>query len=197
MNRKVGLFGGTFDPVHHAHLALAHAALDALQLDELRWIPTGQPWQKRQGGRDITPAKHRAAMVALAIEGEPRFRLSRIEVDRQGPSYTLDTVRELAAAEPGTEWVLLIGGDQYAGLHTWRDWRELLSLVSLAVAQRPGTRSEPDAAVQQHPHRLVPLPMLDISSTDIRQRVAHGADISQLVPSQVARYIETQRLYRS
>ena len=136
-------------------------------------------------------------MVALAIEGEPRFTLSRIEVDRQGPSYTLDTVRELAAAEPGTEWVLLIGGDQYAGLHTWRDWRELLSLVSLAVAQRPGARSEPDAAVQQHPHRLVPLPMLDISATDIRQRVAHGADISQLVPPQVARYIETQRLYRS
>ncbi len=195
--RRVGLFGGTFDPVHHAHLALAHAALDALQLDELRWIPTGQPWQKRQQGRDITPATQRAAMVALAIEGEPRFTLSRIEVDRQGPSFTLDTVRELAAAEPDTEWVLLIGGDQYAGLHTWRDWRELLALVSLAVAQRPGTRSEPDAAVQQHPHRVLPLPMLDISSTDIRQRVARGADISQLVPSQVARYIETRRLYRS
>lgn len=192
--RRIGLFGGTFDPVHRAHLALAQSALGALQLDELRWIPTGQPWQK---GRDITPAQHRAAMVALAIEGEPRFTLSRIEVDRQGPSFTLDTVRELAAAEPDAEWVLLIGGDQYAGLHTWHDWPELLARVSLAVANRPGVRLAPDPAVQQHPHRVVPLPMLDVSSTDIRHRVKTGADISQLVPSQVARYIETHRLYRS
>lgn len=192
--RRIGLFGGTFDPVHHAHLALAQSALGALQLDELRWIPTGQPWQK---GRDITPAQHRAAMVALAIEGEPRFTLSRIEVDRQGPSFTLDTVRELAAAEPDAEWVLLIGGDQYAGLHTWHDWPELLARVSLAVANRPGVRLAPDPAVQQHPHRVVPLPMLDVSSTDIRHRLKTGADISQLVPSQVARYIETHRLYRS
>ena len=90
--RPLGLFGGTFDPPHNAHVALASLALAELALDELRWIPTGQPWQKRQQGRDITPATQRAAMVALAIEGEPRFTLSRIEVDRQGPSFTLDTV---------------------------------------------------------------------------------------------------------
>ena len=192
--RRVGLFGGTFDPVHNAHVALAHAALNALQLDEVRWIPTGQPWQK---DRTITPAKAREAMVRLAIEGEPRFTLSRIEIERNGPSFTLDTVRELAAAEPATEWVLLIGADQYAGLHSWRDWRELLARATLAVANRPGTPRPPDPEVQRHPHRAVPLPMLDISSTEIRHRVNTGDDISQLVPSQVARYIETHRLYRS
>ncbi len=99
MTRKVGLFGGTFDPVHNAHVALAHAALAALQLDEVRWIPTGQPWQKE---RAITPAAAREVMVCLAIAGEPRFSLSRIEIERAGPSYTLDTVRELCLYEPVT-----------------------------------------------------------------------------------------------
>jgi len=194
MTRRVGLFGGTFDPVHQAHVALAHAALDALQLDEVRWVPTGESWHK---DCTTTPAGHREAMLRLAIAGEPRFSLSRIEIERAGPSYTLDTVRELAAAEPAIEWVLLIGGDQYAALHGWRDWRTLLSLVTLAVANRPGPARPPDPEVQGHPHRVVPLPMLDISSTEIRRRVSVGADISQLVPPQVARYIETHRLYRS
>ena len=192
--RRVGLFGGTFDPVHSAHVALAHAALGALQLDEVRWIPTGESWHK---DLEPTPAAQREAMLLLAIAGEPRFSLSRIEIERPGPSYTLDTVRQLAAAEPATEWVLLIGADQYAGLHGWRDWRALLSLVTLAVAQRPGAARPPDPDVQRHPHRVVPLPMLDISSTEIRRLVNVGADISQLVPPQVARYIETHHLYRS
>jgi len=193
MNRRVGLFGGTFDPVHNAHVALAHAALTALTLDEVRWVPTGQPWQK---DRHITAAEDREAMVRLAIAEEPRFVLDRIEIERQGPSYTLDTVRALRAAWPGVDWVLIIGQDQYAGLHTWRDWPQLLSLVTLAVANRPGVAVAPHAEVAAHPHRAVPLPMLDISATDIRARVAAGGDITQLVPPPVARYIETHRLYR-
>jgi len=191
-NRRVGLFGGTFDPVHNAHLALAHAALSALALDHVRWIPAGQPWQK---ARAMTPAEDRVAMVREAIAYEPRFVLDRIEVDRQGPSFTLDTVRALAAARPGTHWVLLIGQDQYSGLHTWRDWKHLLSLVELAVANRPGDTRSPHPEVQAHPHRMVPLPMLDISSTAIRSHVAAGRDYSQLVPPGVARYIELHRLY--
>ncbi len=194
MSRRAGLFGGTFDPVHNAHVALAHAALDGLTLDEVRWVPTGQPWQK---DRRITPAAHREAMVRLAIEGEPRFVLDRIEIERDGPSYTLDTVRALRAAHPGVEWVLIIGQDQYAGLHTWRDWPQLLALVTLAVANRPGVATAPHADVRAHPHRAVPLPMLDISATDVRARVAAGLDIAQLVPPQVARYIETHGLYRA
>ena len=202
MTKRVGLLGGTFDPVHLAHVALAHSALNSLQLDQVLWIPTGQPWQKT---RKVTAAEHRVAMVQAAIAGEPRFALSRIEVDRAGPSYTLDTVRALAAAQADTEWFLLIGQDQYAGLHTWRDWQALLALVVLAVANRPvqGTSNTAGATQQPHPdvqglaHRQVALPMMDISSTDIRRRAQEGADFSHLVPPAVARYIETHGLYPS
>jgi nicotinate-nucleotide adenylyltransferase len=202
MMRRVGLLGGTFDPVHLAHLALAHAALDNLALDQVLWIPTGQPWQKT---RPITPAIHRVAMVQAAIADEPRFGLSRIEVDRPGPSYTLDTVRALAAMQAGTEWFLLIGQDQYTTLHTWRDWQALLALVVLAVANRPLHPADPAASeaprphpdVQRLAHRQVALPMMDISSTDIRRRALEGADFSHLVPPAVARYIETHGLYPS
>lgn len=191
--RRIGLFGGTFDPVHVAHLALAREALAALQLDEVRWVPAGQPWQK---ARALTPAAHREAMVRLAIEGEPRFVLDRIELERTGPSYTLDTVRELQAREPGAEWFLLIGADQYAGLHTWRGWEDLLDRVVLAVAARPEPLPPVAAAVVQRPHRSVPLTMMDVSSTEIRRRVAAGEDFSELVPPAVARYIDREGLYR-
>jgi len=190
---RAGLLGGTFDPVHVAHLALAQAALQALSLDQVRWIPAGQPWQKT---RDVTAAHHREAMVRLAIADEPRFMLDRIELERSGPSYTLDTVKALSAAHPNTEWVLIVGADQYASLHTWVDWRELLGRVTLAVANRPGAPPAVHPEVLAFPHRAVPLPMLDISSTDVRQRAQSGADIGALVPPEVARYIETHRLYR-
>lgn len=192
--RRIGLFGGTFDPPHDAHVALARLALAELALDELRWIPAGQPWQK---ARQITPAAHREAMVRLAMGDEPRFVLERCEIRRAGPSFTLDTVRELQAAQPGPQWFLIIGQDQYAGLHTWRDWRELLSRVTLAVANRPGVTIEPHPDVKAAAHQVVPLPMLDIASTDIRALVAAGQDITTLVPAGVARYIEANHLYRA
>lgn len=192
--RRIGLFGGTFDPPHNAHVALASLALRELALDELRWIPAGQPWQK---SRVITPAVHREAMVRLAMGDEPRFVLERCEIRREGPSYTLDTVRELQAARADAEWFLIIGHDQYAGLHTWRDWRELLGRVTLAVANRPGAVAEPHADVKAFAHRAVPLPMLAIASTDIRARVASGQDIGALVPAGVARYIEAHHLYHA
>jgi nicotinate-nucleotide adenylyltransferase len=192
MTRRLGLFGGSFDPVHGAHVALAEAALADLRLDEVRWIPAGQPWQKPQG---LTAAVHREAMLRLAIAHEARFVLDRSELQRAGPSYTLDTVQTLAAREPGAQWFLIIGQDQYAGLHTWHGWRTLLGLVVLAVANRPGEVRTADPEVQRFPHRMVPLPMLDISSTDIRARVAAGRPIDDLVPPEVARYIETNRLY--
>jgi nicotinate-nucleotide adenylyltransferase len=192
--RRIGLFGGTFDPVHNAHLALARSALVDLKLDEVRWVPAGQPWQK---ARHLTDAAHREAMVGLAIAGEPRFVLDRAEIERAGPSYTLDTVRELQAREPGNEWFLIIGQDQYAGLHGWNGWQELLGRVVLAVANRPGAALPVDPEVLRFPHRSVPLPMLDIASTAIRRRVAAGADISELVPPQVAGYIDRHALYRA
>lgn len=191
--RRIGLFGGTFDPPHNAHLALARQALADLALDELRWIPAGQPYQK---ARPITPAVHREAMVHEAIAGEPRFMLERCELERPGPSYTIDTVRELQAREPGAHWFLLIGADQYAGLPTWREWRELLERVTLAVARRPGAASPADAGPGGAAVAAVAMPPMDVSATVIRARAAAGAPIADLVPPGVASYIGRHHLYR-
>ena len=188
--KRIGLFGGSFDPVHNAHLALAQAALKTLALDQVRWIPAGQPWQKT---RRLADAAHRAAMVAFAIEGEPRFVLDRIELDRPGPSYTLDTVRALQAAQPGAQWFLIIGQDQQAGLPTWHGVSELLSLVTLAVARRPGA---PEVAAAAGTVSAIDLPPMDVSSTEVRARCAAGLPINQMVPAKVARYIDQHGLYR-
>ncbi len=194
MSAAVGLFGGSFDPVHVAHVALARMALDQLDLAEVRWIPVGIPWQKR---RELAPAADREAMVRLAIESEPGFVLDRTELRRKGPSFTLDTVREKVVAEPDRRFVLVLGHDQYETLHTWRDWRELVSLVALAVAERPGAMAAPDPQVARLAHAVVRLPMMDVSSTEVRARVAAGEPIDDLVSPQVARYIAEHGLYRA
>ena len=192
--RRIGLFGGTFDPPQLAHAALARTARDALALDEVRWVPTGQPWQKTH---PISDAHHREAMVRLAIAGERGFVLERRELVRAGPSYTLHTVHELQQREPDASWFLLIGADQYNNLHTWRGWGELLQRVTLVVAERPDITMRPDAAVAARPHVALPLPAIDISATDIRARVARGESIAGLVRDTVARYIDQHHLYRS
>ncbi len=203
--------GGSFDPVHVAHVALAESALTALRLDEVRWVPVGQPWQK---ARQLAPAEHRVAMVERAVAHEPRFTVDRIEVDRPGPSFTVDTVRSLQAAHPDVaEWLLIIGLDQYLNLSTWHGWTELVERVTLAVATREGGVSgglsvalptaSPAASPElaAHPHRMVPLPMAPhaVSSTDIRTRLARGETPESLVPTLlsegVARYIANHQLY--
>ena len=193
MTERLGVFGGSFDPVHNAHRALASAALQALGLSRVLWIPARQPWQK---ARPMTDAVHREAMLRLAIADEPRFVLDRRELQRDGPIYTLDTVRELQAEHPQAQLFLIIGQDQYAGLHTWAGWQELLQRVVLAVANRPGPLPAVHPDVLRQPHQVVPLPMLDVSATDIRERVAQGQGIAHLVPPEVARYIDQQGLYR-
>ncbi|MEO6897020.1 MAG: nicotinate-nucleotide adenylyltransferase [Caldimonas sp.] len=191
--RRVGIFGGSFDPVHSAHVALATLALSELGLDEVRWIPAGQPWQKT---RQLTDASDREAMVRLAIAGEPRFVLDRTELRRAGVSYTLDTVRELREAMPEASFVLLLGQDQYATLHTWHGWQDLLDQVTLAVANRPGATIEVNPQIARLPQLSLTLPMMDISSTELRRRIAAGESIAGLVPDAVASYIEQHRLYR-
>jgi nicotinate-nucleotide adenylyltransferase len=189
---RIGIFGGSFDPVHNAHVALARLALSQLALDELRWVPAGQPWQET---RALTPAVHREAMVRLAIAGEPGFVLERCELERSGPSYTLDTVRTLQTAEPDAAWFLVIGQDQYASFHTWHGWRELLGRVTLAIANRPDAGPAADPQVLRVPHAAVSLPMMEVSSTDIRERLTAGGAIADLVPPAVARYIDQHHLY--
>jgi nicotinate-nucleotide adenylyltransferase len=146
----------------------------------------------------LAPMAHREAMVALAIEGEPRFTLSRIETRRAGPSYTVDTMREIEALRPGTRWHLLIGADQYAGFHTWHGWQELLGLVTLAVAGRGAIPASDhvDPAALRVPHETVSLPTMAVSSTDIRARLSRGEPIDGLAPAAVARYIARHHLYR-
>jgi nicotinate-nucleotide adenylyltransferase len=195
--KRIGLFGGSFNPPHLAHLALARLALAELKLDELRWLPAGQPWQKPAGS--LALVEHRVAMVGLLAQGESGFVVDERETQRQGPSYTISTVREVLAEQPGAEIVLVIGQDQYANLDTWRDAAQLRSLVTLAVAARSGQPPAPPTAWADIPHRLVvlPLPPMAISATDIRQRVARQQPIEALVGKAVAGYIERHHLYRA
>jgi nicotinate-nucleotide adenylyltransferase len=194
LSLRIGLFGGSFDPVHNAHLALARLALQELALDELRWVPAGDAWQK---ARPLSDAAHRLAMLQAAIEGEPRFVLERCEIERDGPSYTLDTVCTLQQLQPAARWWLLIGQDQYANIHTWHGFEELLRRVRLAVAGRPGVAAPADERVLAADTVWLQLPPMAVSASDIRERVAAGQDIDALVPSGVALYIRQHGLYRA
>jgi nicotinate-nucleotide adenylyltransferase len=195
--RRIGIFGGSFDPVHNAHLALAQVALQHLRLDELAWVPVGQPWQKAGA---LTRGSDRAAMVALAIQPEPRFRLESCELRRVGPSYTVETVRELQAraGRAGDEWFLIIGQDQFAQLHTWHGWDELVRLVTLAVANRAGDAPHTNPEVLAASGHVIelPLPPMPVSATGVRLRVGLGQGFETMVPPAVARYIDQHRLYR-
>lgn len=194
---KIGLFGGSFDPPHCGHLALASTALQHLGLDELRWLPAGQPWQRQH---QLAAGDHRAAMVEAAIAGVAGFALDRRELERRGPTYTIDTVRELRSELPQAMLFLLIGEDQLQRLPTWREWQALLSEVTLAVAGRGPARAAP----QEIQSRLatierLPMPPMPISSTAIRAHLAAGqpaqALVPDVVPAAVARYIDQHRLY--
>jgi nicotinate-nucleotide adenylyltransferase len=198
---KTGLFGGSFDPVHLAHLGLARCALEQLGLDQLLWLPAGRPWQKLQDGtgRGLASPEHRRAMVELMICGEPRFEVDDSELERDGASYTIDTVRARLAARPDEQLFLLIGQDQYARLHTWRDWRDLLGLVTLAVAARDGQAIQASVELQGQPHRLLRLamPAMAFSSTQVRDMASRGEDIRPMVGEAVAGYIARHRLYET
>lgn len=178
----VGILGGTFDPVHHAHLAMARAALEQLQLQQILWIPSGSPHYRQPAQ---TPAAHRVAMLRLALEGEARYAIDERELAPGHSGYTLDTLKGL-----GGRPVLLLGADQYAKFETWHRWREILVLASVAVFARPGWPA-PDARAQ-----FVPMQPLDISASDIRARLARGEDVTALVPARVLDYIRQHSLYR-
>ena len=197
---KLGILGGTFDPVHNGHLAIAEQVRAHLKLSEVVFVPAGQPLFKE--GRNITPAEHRIKMLQLAIAGKPFFRISAMEIERAGPSYTVDTVTRMEA-QLGTEDELffIIGWDKLLELHLWKDLPRLLRACRLAAVPRPGY-SLPDlasleAAVPGAVGRveLLDKPFIDVSASEIRRRVEGGLSISDLVPRSVAGYIKRHELY--
>jgi nicotinate-nucleotide adenylyltransferase len=195
-----GVFGGTFDPIHLAHLAVAEAARDDLGLADVTFIPAGQPPHKTD--RVISPAADRLAMVEAAIADNPGFRLSRIEIERDGPSYTADTLAALAAAgiEP---LALIISMDSFLGLPTWHEPERVLSAATLVVAPREGVADAPDDFLARHfpgtTASVVRLagPHLRLSASEVRRRAAAGRSVRYLVPDAVATYIGDHALYRS
>jgi nicotinate-nucleotide adenylyltransferase len=186
------MFGGAFDPPHKAHRALAEAAVQQLQLDELRVVPTGQAWHK---DRPLSPARHRLAMAQLAFGDLAKVLVDERELRRTGPTYTVDTLRELRAEHPGAELFLVMGEDQAAAFTSWREWQAIAALATLCVAERP--QAEPAALPAQiRVHRLA-LPPMDESATGIRARLTSGQDIAHLVPTGVASYIDQHHLYKN
>lgn len=209
----LGLMGGTFDPVHLAHLRLAEEAAERLALERVRWIPSGNPGHRTA---PRTPARHRLEMVKLAVRGNPRFAVDDAEALGTTAQFTIDTLARLRAELGGdVPLVLIIGADQLHKLDTWREWRELFERAHFAIGARPGYTLAPDslpAAVADEWHRragepdalraapagrmaVFPMSLLGISASDIRQRLAAGASARYLLPPEVLAYIRTHRLY--
>jgi len=188
---RVGVFGGTFDPIHRGHVQVAEAVSAALGLDRMLVVVANEPWQKQD--RPVTPAEDRYAMVVAALADRPGLEASRIELDRGGPSYTVDTVRDLLAAEPDVEVVVVVGADVAASLDTWRDHEVLRDLVSLAVVDRPGTPVVDPPPGWRFTH--VPVDPVDVSSTELRALLETGAPVDDLVPEAVIRCVSDRGLY--
>ncbi len=197
MGRRLGVMGGTFDPIHYGHLVTAEEALVQFALDSVLFVPTGQPWMKE--GREVSPAEHRYLMTVIATASNPRFSVSRMEVDRQGPTYTVETLRALAEENPDAELYFITGADAMLEILHWKDPEEVLSLAHFIAATRPGydlAHFEAEAASHHPKVSVMTIPALAISSTDIRQRVKEGRAIRYLVPEGVKSYIEKVGLYR-
>lgn len=190
---RVGVLGGSFDPVHIGHLAVAVTARWALDLDRVLLVVANDPWQKT-GTRPITPAEDRLAVVQAAVEGLDGLEASRVEIDRGGPSYTVDTLLELRQQWPGAELFLVVGTDVAAGLHTWHRSTDLPELATLVVAERAGAAPAPPPPGPWRVVRL-PVPALDVSSSDLRERLARGAPVDVLVPPAAIRCIADRGLY--
>ena len=187
--------GGTFDPIHHGHLSAANEVLDRYELDEVVFVPTGQPWQK--GDRRVSPAEDRYLMTVVATASNPRFSVSRIEVDRPGPTYTIDTLRALKAEHGDAELFFITGSDALAQILGWRAADELFALAHFVGVSRPGYAPVDLAGFPEGAVTLLEVPALAISSSDCRVRVAGGHPVWYLVPDGVVQYIDKRHLYRS
>jgi nicotinate-nucleotide adenylyltransferase len=191
--QRIGILGGAFDPPHRAHVAMAEAAIAQFDLDELIVVPTGNAWHKP---RDLSSGEHRAAMARLAFSHLSQARVDEIELHRQGPSYTIDTLRSFGGQFPGAQFFLLIGEDQGKVLATWHEIGEIAQRAIICVAEREMSESSDTVASSLDiPTQALKLPQLPHSATQIRARVAQGQAIDALVPPTVALYIQSHHLY--
>jgi nicotinate-nucleotide adenylyltransferase len=191
--RRIGVMGGTFDPIHHGHLVAASEVAHIFDLDEVMFVPTGEPYQKDH--RQVSPAEDRYLMTVIATASNPRFSVSRVDIDRPGPTYTIDTLREIGEKNnPDDELYFITGADALAEILTWHDVDELFTLAHFVGCTRPGHRLSgaglPDGKIS-----LVEIPALAISSTECRARVEAGEPVWYLVPDGVVQYIAKRRLY--
>jgi nicotinate-nucleotide adenylyltransferase len=192
--RRVGVMGGTFDPVHHGHLVAGSEVAHIFGLDEVVFVPTGRPWQKE--GRAVSPAEDRYLMTVIATASNPRFSVSRVDIDRPGPTYTIDTLRDLREANgPEADLFFITGADALAKMLTWHDVDKLFSLAHFIGCTRPGHRLT-GAGLPEGKVSLVEIPALAISSSECRNRVAAGEPVWYLVPDGVVQYIAKRDLYR-
>ncbi len=191
--KRLGVMGGTFDPIHHGHLVAASEVQFWFHLDEVVFVPTGQPWQKSD--QKVSPAEDRYLMTVIATASNPGFSVSRVDIDRPGPTYTVDTLRDLRSLR-GPEWELyfITGADALEQILSWRDLDELFELAHFVGCTRPG-HTLSDAGLPEGKVTLVEVPALAISSTECRQRVSDGEPIWYLVPDGIVQYITKRQLY--
>ena len=186
--------GGTFDPIHHGHLVAASEAASRFGLDEVVFVPTGEPWQKAD--KQVSPAEHRYLMTVVATASNPRFTVSRVDIDREGPTYTIDTLRDLREQRPDDELFFITGADALAQILSWKDIGELWDLAHFIGVTRPGYHLS-ETGLPDDKVTLQEVPAMAISSTDCRQRVADGDPVWYLVPDGVVQYIAKHGLYRA
>jgi nicotinate-nucleotide adenylyltransferase len=195
--KRIGVLGGTFDPIHNGHLVAASEVAHALALAEVVFVPTGQPWQKED--RDLSPAEDRYLMTVIATAFDPLLSVSRIDIDRPGETYTVDTLTDLRAERgPGAEFFFIMGADALSSIKTWRNTENLLRMAHFVGCTRPGHPIDPDALKKDFngDFTLIDIPALEISSTACRERVRTGRPIRYLVPDGVIQYIAKRGLYR-
>ncbi|MEV0265239.1 nicotinate-nucleotide adenylyltransferase [Streptomyces sp. NPDC050617] len=191
--RRLGVMGGTFDPIHHGHLVAASEVASQFHLDEVVFVPTGQPWQKSH--KKVSQAEDRYLMTVIATASNPQFSVSRIDIDRGGPTYTTDTLRDLRAEHGDADLFFITGADALSQILTWRDTEELFSLAHFIGVTRPG-HVLANPGLPEDGVSLVEVPALAISSSGCRTRVAQGDPVWYLVPDGVVRYIDKRKLYR-
>jgi nicotinate-nucleotide adenylyltransferase len=194
MTSRVGIMGGTFDPIHHGHLVAASEVAALFDLDEVIFVPTGEPWQKST--RRVSPAEHRYLMTVIATASNPRFWVSRVDIDRAGPTFTIDTIRDIEEQRPGAELFFITGADALAHILSWKEAEETLRRARFIGVTRPGYELS-DKHLPIDSVTLLDVPAMAISSSDCRERVAAGRPVWYLVPDGVVQYINKHSLYRS